>query len=269
MAKKPTLGKTRHRNKINTPPLPRMQYGIEDIREGLGALIYGKSKREAEEISGVPANTLVRHFKRITGGKRPNVKHPLNKSEREAALEKLPVYEPKRLGQHRLLFLPHEELMIVEMLETSAQAAFPYNSDALEATAQNIGQATYGQGILLCSDHGHRFACASRNSRQPKPLPCLPQSSRRALHTQSFTYHPHTPVSIRLVKLLVHFTHDPCTLRSVCHFARSTFNKHFIFYICPSFHTCPRYFLSLTLAISTGCPHQCNTDAYVCVFMIS
>ena len=149
MAKQPTLGKTRHRNKINTPPLPRMQYGIEDIREGLGALIYGKSKREAEEISGVPANTLVRHFKRITGGKRPNVKHPLNKSEREAALEKLPVYEPKRLGQHRLLFLPHEELMIVEMLEQGAQAAFPYNADALEATAQNLGQAAYGQGFTL------------------------------------------------------------------------------------------------------------------------
>ena len=129
--------------------MPYKRYDIEDIREGLGALIYGKSKRAASELCGVPPNTLVRHFKHITGGKRPNVKRPLNKSEREAALEKLPTFEPKQMGQGKRIFLPHEELMIVEMLEASAQAAFPYNADALEATAQNLGQAAYGKSFTL------------------------------------------------------------------------------------------------------------------------
>ena len=82
-------------------------------------------------------------------GKRPNVKHPLSKPEQEAALQQLKNWQPKQMGQARRIFLPHEELMIVEMLEVAAQAAFPYNADALEATARYLGQAAYGPKFNL------------------------------------------------------------------------------------------------------------------------
>ena len=134
---------------LNTPELGYKKYSIEQVHEGLQALIYGKSKRAASELSGVPPNTLARHFKHLTG-KRCNVKHPLTKPERTEFINKLKnSWEPKQMGQGKRLFLPHEELMIIEMLETAAQAAFPYNADALEATALNLGKAAYGKDFSL------------------------------------------------------------------------------------------------------------------------
>ena len=53
------------------------------------------------------------------------------------------------MGQGKRLFTPHEELLIVEMLEVAAESAFPYNADALEASALNIGKAAYGSRFAL------------------------------------------------------------------------------------------------------------------------
>ena len=116
------------------------------MRTGLAALVNGKSKRSAAELSGVPPNTLVRHFVHLTG-QRPKVKQPLNKPQREEALRNLPTFVPKHNGNR--LFLPHEELLLVEMLEIAALSAFPYNSDALEASATNLGKAAYGANFTL------------------------------------------------------------------------------------------------------------------------
>ena len=135
----------------DTPKLPRKlkQYCTTDIKNGLLALIQGKSKRSASELcGGVPPTTLVRHFLKLTG-KRPNAKQPLTKSERAKYIAKLLTWEPQPMGQAKRIFLPHEELLMVQMLEVAAESAFPYNVDALEATAINLGKAAYGQGFTL------------------------------------------------------------------------------------------------------------------------
>ena len=58
------------------------------------------------------------------------------------------------MGQGKRLFTDHEELLLVEMLEMAAEAAFPYNSDALEASAVNMGKAAYGAKFTL-GDRGN------------------------------------------------------------------------------------------------------------------
>ena len=125
-----------------------MEYKPSDLKEGLRALINGKSRRAAAELSGVPASSLKRHYEALTG-KKPNVKQPLNKKDRREALDKLKHFEPKRLGQARRLFTHDEEILMVEMLEAAAKCAFPYNADALEATALNLGKAAYGKEFTL------------------------------------------------------------------------------------------------------------------------
>ena len=115
---------------------------------GLAALINGKSKRSAAELSGVPPTTLYRMYHQLTG-KRPNVKRPLTQPQRNSAMADLLTFKPKRMGAHRRLFLEHEELLMVGMLEVAAEAAFPYNADALEATALHLGRATYGAQFTL------------------------------------------------------------------------------------------------------------------------
>ena len=125
---------------VFNPPIKYQLYTIEHVRVGLGALSQRKSKRSAAELSGVPFNTLGRHFKALTG-QNPNVKHPLTKAQRVEARRKLPTFNPARMGQGKRLFLPHEELLMVNMLEIAAEAAFPYNADALEATALYLGKA--------------------------------------------------------------------------------------------------------------------------------
>ena len=137
------------KSKKNTACAPYKEYTLEHVKIGLLALINGKSKRSASELScGVPASTLRRHFKQLTG-KLPNMKQPLNKTERADAINKLNHFEPKLTGQARRLFTRDEELLMVEMLEVAASCAFPYNADALEATALNLGKAAYGKDFKL------------------------------------------------------------------------------------------------------------------------
>ena len=135
----------------NTPKLPKKvkQYSTADIKNGLLALIQGKSKRAASELcGGVPPTTLARHYKKLTG-KPPSARVPLSKSARANYIEKLQTWEPAQMGQAKRIFLPHEELLIVQMLEVAAECAFPYNADALEATALNLGKAAYGAKFSL------------------------------------------------------------------------------------------------------------------------
>ena len=135
----------------STPTLPKKikSYSTTDIKNGLLALINGKSKRSASELcGGVPPTSLVRHYQKLTS-KRPNAKQPLTKAERVKYIEKLLTWEPALMGQAKRIFLPHEELLIVQMLEVAAECAFPYNKDALEATALNLGKAAYGAKFTL------------------------------------------------------------------------------------------------------------------------
>ena len=106
-----------------TPTLGYKGYSMEQIRSGLAALIYGKSKRSAAELcGGVPPNTLGRYFVQLTG-QRANVKRPLNKPQRDEALRKLSTFRPKHNSNR--LFMPHEELLLVNMLEVATKSSFP------------------------------------------------------------------------------------------------------------------------------------------------
>ena len=71
-----------------TPTFKYGQYNMEHVREGLRALIHGKSKRSAQELCGVPANTIGRHFQQLTGQK-ANVKRPLTQTQRKDAIAKV------------------------------------------------------------------------------------------------------------------------------------------------------------------------------------
>ena len=135
---------------LSTPEPGYRNYSQEQVNEGLRALIYGKSKRAASALcGGVPPTTLHRQFIQLTG-RSPNVKNPLTKPQREQFINKLENgWTGKQMGQGKRLFLPHEEEMLVDMLEIAAQSAFPYNADALEASALNLGKAAYGQGFTL------------------------------------------------------------------------------------------------------------------------
>ena len=82
-----SAAKRKLKTQMHTPTM-YINYSEEDVHKGLFALIHGKSKRAASELSGVPANTLARHFIHLTG-KRPNVKAPLNKQQRQEAINKL------------------------------------------------------------------------------------------------------------------------------------------------------------------------------------
>ena len=165
----------------DTPELGYKNNTSEQMREGLQALIYGKTKRTASELcGGVPPSTLSRHFKHLTG-RNPNVKIPFTKSQRAEFVHKLNNgWAPKQMGQGKRLFLPHEELMIVEMLEVAAQAAFPYNSDALEATALNLGKAAYGQGFTLGARSNWRKGFEKRHAERIAKVKSSSICQRRA-----------------------------------------------------------------------------------------
>ena len=154
-------------------------YTIADIRSGLCALIYGKSKRAAAALCFVPPNTLARHFKDLTG-KKPNVKHPLTKPQRREALQNVGLFFPRLMGQARRFFMPHEELLMVKMLEVAAQAAFPYNADALEATAINLGKALYGAGFTLGAKGRWRAGFEQRHKTAIKKVKSSSICQRRA-----------------------------------------------------------------------------------------
>ena len=66
------------------------------------------------------------------------------------------------MGQGKRLFTDHEELLLVEMLEMAAKQAFPYNAEALEASALNIGKAAYGSGFSLGKKGKWRYCFEKR-----------------------------------------------------------------------------------------------------------
>ena len=143
------------------------------------ALIWGKGKRAASEICGVPPTTLSRHFKHLIG-RNPNANIPLTKPQREKALKSLCTFYPKLMGQGRRIFLPDEELMIVEMLEAAADCAFPYNADALEATALNLGKAAYGAKFSLGDNGAWRRGFERRHKHRIDKVKSSSICSRRA-----------------------------------------------------------------------------------------
>ena len=173
-----------------------MKYKTLDIKEGLCAIIQGKSRRAASELSGVPASTLHRHYVDLTG-KKPNVKQPLNKKDRSEALEKLKDWEPsKKLGQARRLFTHDEELLLVEMLEAAAKCDFPYNADALEATALNLGKAAYGKDFQLGKRGKWRAGFDKRHkariSRVKSGSICQRRASSATVQVRDAVYHNFT-----------------------------------------------------------------------------
>ena len=70
--------------------------------------------------------------------------------------------------------------MIVEMLEAAADCAFPYNADALEATALNLGKAAYGAKFCLGDNGKWRRGFERRHKHRIDKVKSSSICSRRA-----------------------------------------------------------------------------------------
>lgn len=73
----------------------------------------------------------------------------LTEAERAKYIQVALDYIPPMKGQRSRLFQKDEEELLVCMLETAHAHAFPYDADALEATATNLGKGVYGANFQV------------------------------------------------------------------------------------------------------------------------
>ena len=111
-------------------------------------MILGKSRRQMQELTKVPASNLRRYFVDLVG-RPPNKQTPLTATEMQAFLDLTKSYIPTGNGDHARYFTRDEEELFVITIEEAAAAAFPYDSQMLERMASKSGQLVYGEDFKV------------------------------------------------------------------------------------------------------------------------
>lgn len=122
-------------------------YTLADLRRGLCGLIEGKSLRRCADLTGVPRNTLARHFKKLVC-RTANEKNPLNKMQQQKYLELVGKYQPIT-GSGNRYFTRDEELLFVTALQEAHDAAFPYDRTCLQIITSNVGKKIYDNNFSV------------------------------------------------------------------------------------------------------------------------
>ena len=110
-------------------------------------MVLGRTRREMEEYTRVPATVLRRHYIALVG-KPPNKRIPLTLVEQHQAMQSLNDFVPTGKGDSSKYFTRDEEEMFVITIEESHAAAFPYDTDTVERMATQAGKAVYGEKFI-------------------------------------------------------------------------------------------------------------------------